>query len=54
MVFEVLNFITIFFPVYWFFLVIAETGRVLVSFRSLYLLELKTKNFGDLPFRLFI
>ena len=52
--FEVLNFITSSFPMYWFFLVIAETDRVLVSFRSLYLLELKIKNFGDLPFRLLI
>ena len=52
--FEVLNFITICFPMYWFFLVIAETGSVLVSFRSLYLLKLMIKNFGDLPFRLLI
>ena len=35
----------------WLFVIVAKTRRVLVSFRSLQLLEWKSKNFGDLPWR---
>ena len=48
---KMLKFVTICFPMSWPFAIIAETRRVLVSFRSLHLLELKIKNFGGLPFR---
>ena len=48
---EAFEFLTISFPLSWFFAIIAETRRVLVSFRDLHL-ELKIKNFGNLPFHL--
>lgn len=48
---KVLKLAKIYFPMSWLFAIIAETRRVLVSFRSLHLLELKTKNFGSLPLR---
>ena len=45
------RFVTIIFPMSWLFVIVAKTRRVLVSFRSLQLLEWKSKNFGDLPWR---
>ena len=48
---EVLKFVTISFSMSWFSAIIPETRRVLALFRGLQLLELKIKNFGDLPYR---
>ena len=42
---KALKFATISFALFWLFAIIAETKRVLVSFRNLHLLELKIKNF---------
>ena len=44
---EVFKFVTISFPIFWFFAIITET-RFLVSFRGRHLLEVKTKNFSRL------
>lgn len=43
-------FVLISFPMSLLFAVRAETKRVLISFRSLHLLDLRIKNFGDLSF----
>lgn len=48
--YKVLRFVTFSFPVSWLFGIRAEAGGILVSFRSLYLLELKIKNFGSITF----
>ena len=48
---KVLKFVIISFPIFWLFAIIAETRRILVSFRKLYFLELKIKNVGGLPLR---
>ena len=44
--------ITIFPPVPWISAIMAETKRVLVWFRDLHFLQLKIKDFSDLPFGL--
>lgn len=41
---KVLKFVIIYFPVFWLSAVVAETRRILVSFRRLYFHELKIKN----------
>lgn len=43
-------FVLISFPMSLLFAVRAETKGVLISFRSLHLLDLRIKNFGDLSF----
>lgn len=43
--------VTISFPMPWLFALIAETRRVFVSFRELYLLKFTIQNFGSFPFR---
>lgn len=48
---DVCEFLAICFPLSWFFTIIAETRRVLVLLRGLHLLELKIKDFCDVPFR---
>ena len=47
---EALRFIIISFPMSLLFAIRAETKRVLISVRSLHLLDLRIKNFGDLSF----
>lgn len=46
-----LKFVTIFFLVPWLSAIIAEIRGILVLFRGLHFLELKTKNFSSLSFR---
>ena len=45
-----ITFVIISFPMSLLFAIRAETKRVLISFRSLHLLDLRIKNFGDLSF----
>lgn len=47
---EALKFVTISFPISCLFAIIAETGRIWVSFRGLNFLELKVKNFTSFTF----
>lgn len=46
-----LTFLTGSFPMSWLFANNRRTGKVLVLFKNLHLLELKIKNFGGLPLR---
>ena len=48
---EALKLVTISFPMPWPLAIIIETRRILDSFRGLYLLESKIKNFDSLSFR---
>lgn len=43
-----LEFVAAFFPVSWFFKIMAGIRRVLVLFRGLHLLEMKIKDFSGL------
>ena len=47
---EVLKFVTMSFPMYWLFAIIAETRNVLFLFWNLCLLQVKIKSFGTLGF----
>lgn len=49
-----LKLVTVFPPMPWIFAIMAETKRVLVWFRGLHFLQLKIKDFSDLPFGLII
>lgn len=45
---EALELVAVFFPVSWFFKIMADIRKVLFLFKGLHLLEMKVKDFSDL------